>query len=63
MSDFHLVVEPAEPVKRRPDKEQAIHALLDLVTRGAGLHGFTTPQSSETDRAILALFDSVGRNP
>lgn len=43
--------------------ERAIHDFLDLVQRPTGSREFSIPNSPQANRAILALFDVVGRNP
>lgn len=44
--------------------EQAIHDLLDEVERPVGaLTGFTLKPGARADRAIVALYDAVGRQP
>lgn len=40
-----------------------IHRFLDLLNRPVGKLSFTVPTGAQTDRAIIALYDAVGRNP
>lgn len=43
--------------------EDKIQALLDLVERPVGKFQYTVAPSARLDRAIVDLFDAVGRNP
>lgn len=43
--------------------EEAIENFCDICERPVGSLRFTVPQTDEADRAILALFDAIGRNP
>jgi predicted nucleic acid-binding Zn-ribbon protein len=42
--------------------EQAVHTFLDVVERRSTFK-FSVPQSDAADRAILALYDAIGRRP
>lgn len=46
-----------------PDVVEAVDYFLGLVERPVGKLSYSVPQSYQTDRAILALFDALNRNP
>ena len=45
------------------DAADAVDAFCDIVQRPVGKFVYTVPQTAEANRAILALFDSINRNP
>lgn len=64
MASFELSSSDNVPSRTPGDVSAAIHALLDLVERPVGARrGYVLKTSPESDRAIVALFDAVGRNP
>lgn len=55
--------EAQEALGEREGPEGAIHAFCDLVQRPVGRFEFVVPSGGQADRAILGLFDAIGRRP
>lgn len=51
----------AEDREEDNDPEDAIGAFLDVVERPTGTRDFTIPKTGESQRAILGLYDAIGR--
>jgi hypothetical protein len=54
-SDVHALESAVE------DTEDAINRFLDVVDRPCGTRKFIIPETGERDRALIGLYDAIGR--
>lgn len=52
-----------DKLESMPELERPVQTFLDCCNRPVGRLNFTVEQGAHVDRAILALFDAVERNP
>jgi predicted nucleic acid-binding Zn-ribbon protein len=62
LDEANREVERLEEELEAKADEQAVHTFLDVVERRSTFK-FSVPQSDAADRAILALYDAIGRRP